>query len=56
VTWTDSRAITGALKLASVGFVGIAAQETKINPAPKKKAIINAVFLFIIRPPSVIEK
>jgi hypothetical protein len=43
----------GDLKLDSVGFAGIPAQEIKINPAPKKKAIINAVFLFIIKPPSL---
>jgi hypothetical protein len=46
----------GDLKLDSVGFVDIPAQEIKINPAPKKKAIIDTVFLFIIKPPSVIEK
>jgi hypothetical protein len=46
----------GDLKLDSVGFVGIPAQELRINPAPKIKAINNMVFLFIIKPPSVIEK
>jgi hypothetical protein len=37
-----------------VGFVGIPAQDIKISPMPKIQAIINV--LFIIEPPSVIEK
>jgi hypothetical protein len=53
VTWTDSRETIGGLKLASVGFVGIPAQEMKTNSTPKMKAISNAVFLFIIEPPSI---
>jgi hypothetical protein len=51
VTWTDSRATLGALKLASVGFVGIPAHDIKINPMPKIQVIINILFLFIIKPP-----
>jgi hypothetical protein len=54
VTCTDSRATAGVLKLASVGFVGIPAHDIKINPMPKIQVIINILFLFIIKPPSVI--
>jgi hypothetical protein len=44
----------GDLKLDSVGFAGIPAHEKRIKPAPKIKAVNNMVFLFIIKPPSVI--
>jgi hypothetical protein len=56
VTCTDSRETTGALKLASVGFVGIPAHDIKINPMLKIKAINNIFFLLIIKPPSVYQR
>jgi len=48
-----SRLITGALKLASVGFVSIPAHDIKINPMLRIKPVNNILFLFIIKPPSV---